>query len=69
MYVLYTSITNTISAKECAAHNMALELYRADWWGKNNSMKRSTLCSATPIGVNAMVLQIGKRYTPFLAVH
>jgi hypothetical protein len=47
---------------------MALEPYSADWQGKNNTMKRYTLCSATPIGGNTMVLQIGKRYTPFLAV-
>ncbi len=32
-------------------------------------MKHYTPLSATPIGANTMCLQIGKRYTPFLAPH
>jgi hypothetical protein len=32
-------------------------------------MKRNTPNSATPIGANTMFLQIGKHYTPFLALH
>jgi hypothetical protein len=37
--------------------------------GKQNTVKRCTPNSATPIGANTMFLQIGKRYTPFSAVH
>jgi hypothetical protein len=33
--------------------------------GKQNTMKHYTPNSATPIGANAMFLQIGKHYTPF----
>jgi hypothetical protein len=32
-------------------------------------MKRYTPNSAIPIGTNTMFLQIGKRYTPFSALH
>jgi hypothetical protein len=32
-------------------------------------VKRYTPNSATPIGANTMFLQIGKRYTPFSALH
>jgi hypothetical protein len=32
-------------------------------------MKRYTPNSATPIGANALFLQIGKRYTTFSALH
>ncbi len=32
-------------------------------------MKRNTPNSATPIGANTMFIQIGKRYTPFSALH
>ncbi len=32
-------------------------------------MKSYTPNSATPIGANTMFLQIGKRYTPFSALH
>ncbi len=36
---------------------------------KQNTVKRYTPNSATPIGANTMFLQIGKCYTPFLALH
>jgi hypothetical protein len=36
--------------------------------GKQNTMKRYTPNIATPIGTNTMFLQIGKRYTPLLAL-
>jgi hypothetical protein len=32
-------------------------------------MRRYTQNSATPIDANTMFLQIGKRYTPFSALH
>jgi hypothetical protein len=32
-------------------------------------LKRCTLSSATPIGANAVFLQIAKRYTPFSVLH
>jgi hypothetical protein len=34
-----------------------------------NTVKRYTQSSDTPIGDIAMFVQIGKRYTPFLAFH
>jgi hypothetical protein len=37
--------------------------------GQQNTVKHYTPNSATPIGVNTMFLQIGKRYTPFSALH
>jgi hypothetical protein len=37
--------------------------------GKQNTVKHYTPNSATPIGSNTMFLQIGKRYTPFSALH
>jgi hypothetical protein len=33
--------------------------------GKQNTMKRYTPNTTTPIGANTMILQIGKRYTSF----
>jgi hypothetical protein len=36
--------------------------------GKQNTVKRYTPNSATPIGTNTMFLLIGKRYTPFSAL-
>jgi hypothetical protein len=36
---------------------------------KQNTVKRYTLNSATPIGANTMFLQIGKCHTPFFALH
>jgi hypothetical protein len=37
--------------------------------GKQNTVNRYTLNSATPIGANTMFLQISKRYTLFSALH
>jgi hypothetical protein len=37
--------------------------------GKQNAVKCYTPNGATPIGANTMFLQIGKRYTPFSALH
>jgi hypothetical protein len=37
--------------------------------GKQNTVKRYTPNSTTPIGANTMFLQIGKHYTPFSALH
>jgi hypothetical protein len=37
--------------------------------GKQNTTKRYTPNSATPISANTMFLQICKRYTPFSALH
>jgi hypothetical protein len=37
--------------------------------GKQNTVKRCTPNSATPIGANTMFLQIGKLYTPFSALY
>jgi hypothetical protein len=37
--------------------------------GNQNTVKRDTPNSATPIGANTMFLQIVKSYTPFSALH
>jgi hypothetical protein len=37
--------------------------------GKENTVKRYTPNSATPMGANTMFIQIGKCYTPFSALH
>jgi hypothetical protein len=37
--------------------------------GNQNIVKHYTPNSATSIGANTMFLQIGKRYTPFSALH
>ncbi len=53
--MMHCTLTNTnmIGSKECTT-------------GKaKNTVKRYTLYSATPIGANAMFVQIGQRYTPF----
>jgi hypothetical protein len=61
---------NSIGARECGAnHGMALEPIGKIKSGKQNTVKRYTPNSATPIGANTMSLQIGKRYTPFSALH
>jgi hypothetical protein len=67
------SSANSTGASECAAHHgMALEPFSAIF-GKIKSgkqpVKRYTPNSATPIDANTMFLQIGKRYTPFSALH
>ncbi len=64
---------NNIGARECAAHHgMALEplaLIGKIKSGKQNTLKRYTPNSTSPNGANTKFLQIGKRYTPFLALH
>jgi hypothetical protein len=37
--------------------------------GKQNTVKRYTPNSATPIGINTMFLQIGQCYTPLSGLH
>jgi hypothetical protein len=61
---------NSIGARECAAHHgLALAPTGKIKSGKQNTVKRYTPNSATPIGANTMFLQIVKRYTPFSALH
>jgi hypothetical protein len=63
---------NSICARECVAHHgMALESAPIGKIksGKQNTEKRYTPNSATPIGANTLFLQIGKCYTPFTALH
>jgi hypothetical protein len=67
------SSANSTGARVCAAHHgMALgplapigEIKS----GKEITVKHNTPNSATPIGTNTMFLQIGRRYTPFAALH
>ncbi len=69
------SSANSTAAREFAAdHGMALEPFSANGKigkiksGKQNTVKRYTPNSATPIGANTMFLQIGKYYVQFLAL-
>jgi hypothetical protein len=59
---------NSIGAREFAAHHGIAPIGKIKS-GKQNTVKRYTPNSTSPIGANTMFLQIGKRYTPFLALH